>query len=359
MEAEDFVFAFERLFDPSTGSAAAEDYRAVSGGAERLAGEEAPLGVEADGDTVVFTLAEPDGEFLALLSLPAASPCREDFFRSTYGRYGLSIDHIMGNGQFALSTWDGELIRMRGRGDAEGTVVRMQPGAEENVYWEEAEAGELEWTYGLLFNQSRPLFRSEEVRAALAANLPEGLKRPAAALSPGLREGLGKVTLPGNETDAARYRQGASGKETEGLSVLLPENEEIRALFSDAAQVWQRDFGLYLAVEVLPERELLARVEAGEYDCAVLALPSDVQSPGRALQTAGALSRTEDGAFWSLLAEGRRADRNKANKLYTEAEQRLLDSGGFIPLGSVRYGLSDGGFPARLTVNREISFYSG
>ena len=134
VEAADFVFAFTRLFDPSTGSEAAADYLAISGASERLAGEEVPIGVRAEGaDTVVFTLGIPDREFLSLLSLPAASPCREDFFRETHGRYGLSLGDILGNGRFILSTWDGEYIRLRGRGEDEGTVIRLEPGAEATV----------------------------------------------------------------------------------------------------------------------------------------------------------------------------------------------------------------------------------
>ena len=57
---------------------------------------------------------------------------------------------------------------------------------------------------------------------------------------------------------------GAAGNETEGMTVLLPENEELSRLFSDVAQLWQRDFGLYLAVETLPEAELMERVEIVE-----------------------------------------------------------------------------------------------
>lgn len=138
-----------------------------------------PIGVRAEGaDTVVFTLRAPDREFLSLLSLPAASPCREDFFRETHGRYGLSLGDILGNGRFILSTWDGEYIRLRGRGEDEGTVIRLEPGAEATVYWEEAEAGDYTRVYGILFNQSVPLFSSEAVRAG-PRRRPPGIGLPA------------------------------------------------------------------------------------------------------------------------------------------------------------------------------------
>ena len=357
--ADDFVFAFNRLFDPSTGSEAAADYLAISGASERLAGEEVPIGVRAEGeDTVVFTLRAPDREFLSLLSLPAASPCREDFFRETHGRYGLSLGDILGNGRFILSTWDGEYIRLRGRGEDEGTVIRLEPGAEATVYWEEAEAGDYTRVYGILFNQSVPLFSSEAVRQALAADLPESVSRPETALSPGLREGLGTVKLPELAIDAALYRSGSAGNEAEGLTVLIPEDEALSRLFSDVAQLWQRDFGLYLAVETLPEAELMERVEAGDYDCAVLSLPADFAGPGRALETAAALGRVGDEALHSLLSEARQND-GKADSLYTEAEQFLLGSGAFIPLMTASFTLQTGGFPAVSLANGAISFSRG
>ena len=148
-------------------------------------------------------------------------------------------------------------------GEDEGTVIRLEPGAEATVYWEEAEAGDYTRVYGILFNQSVPLFSSEAVRQALAADLPESVSRPETALSPGLREGLGTVKLPELAIDAALYRSGSAGNEAEGLTVLIPEDEALSRLFSDVAQLWQRDFGLYLAVETLPEAELMERVEAG------------------------------------------------------------------------------------------------
>lgn len=357
--ADDFVFAFSRLFDPSTGSEAAADYLAIAGASERLAGADVPVGVEAEGeDTVVFTLDTPDREFLSLLSLPAASPCRADFFRGTHGRYGLSADNILGNGRFILSTWDGTYIRLRGRGEDEGTVIRLEPGAEASVYWEEAEAGDYTRVCGLLFNQSVPLFSSEAVRQALASDLPESASRPGTALSPGLREGLGAVELPEHAIDTALYRSGAAGSETEGLTVLLPEDEKISRLFSDVAQLWQRDFGLYLAVETLPEAELMERVRAGDYDCAVLSLPADFADPGRALETAVSLGRMEDGMLHALLSEARGNDR-QADSLYTEAEQLLLSSGSFIPLSAASYTLHTGGFPAVSLANGAVSFFAG
>ena len=68
---------------------------------------ETAVGVTApDEQTVVFTLRQPDNRFLYLLSTEPASPCREDFFLSTHGRYGLTLQTILGNGDYRVTTWN-------------------------------------------------------------------------------------------------------------------------------------------------------------------------------------------------------------------------------------------------------------
>ena len=84
--AEDFVYAFQRMFSAETGSPYAVEFAAIEGGSAVLAGLAGPeaLGVKASGDgTVVFTLSEPDDDFLRKLALPGAMPCDEGFFEST------------------------------------------------------------------------------------------------------------------------------------------------------------------------------------------------------------------------------------------------------------------------------------
>ena len=113
-----------------------------------------------------------------------------------------------------------------------------------------------------------------------------------------------------------------------------------------------------LDLNTATEAELMERVEAGDYDCAVLSLPADFAGPGRALETAAALGRVGDEALHSLLSEARQND-GKADSLYTEAEQLFLDSGAFIPLMTASFTLQTGGFPAVSLANGAISFSRG
>lgn len=105
--AEDFVFAFRRIFQPQTNSPYAVEFSALENSAAVLAGEAdaSTLGVSASGPlTLVFRLSEKDDNFLAKLTLPGAMPCDEEFFDSTRGTYGLTAKTTLPAAAFTSTT---------------------------------------------------------------------------------------------------------------------------------------------------------------------------------------------------------------------------------------------------------------
>ena len=106
--AQDFVFAFQRVFQAETRSPYAVDFAAILNSVPVLAGERAPaeLGVQAADDrTLVFRLSERDDNFLAKLTLPGAMPCDEAFFTQTRGTYGLKTSSTLSSGSFYIYNW--------------------------------------------------------------------------------------------------------------------------------------------------------------------------------------------------------------------------------------------------------------
>ena len=106
--AADFVYAFQRLFDPQTDSPYRERFAALKNGQRIMDGELdcTQIGVDAsDTYTVVFTLDRPDANFLSLLATTAAMPCNPSFFYGCKGRYGLDEDSVISNGAFYLRMW--------------------------------------------------------------------------------------------------------------------------------------------------------------------------------------------------------------------------------------------------------------
>ena len=106
--AEDFVFAFRRIFRADTASPYAVEFSAIQNSAAVLAGlaDESSLGVSANGAlTLMFRLSERDDNFLAKLAMPGAAPCDEAFFESTRGTYGLTAKTTLASGSFYLYNW--------------------------------------------------------------------------------------------------------------------------------------------------------------------------------------------------------------------------------------------------------------
>ena len=114
--AEDFVFAFRRMFRAATNSPYAVEFSALENSAEVLAGQlpESALGVSASGPlTLVFRLSSPDENFLSKLTLPGAMPCDEAFFNSTRGTYGLTAKTTLSSGPFYLYNWTSSGLFLR------------------------------------------------------------------------------------------------------------------------------------------------------------------------------------------------------------------------------------------------------
>ena len=108
--AEDFVYAFQRLFDPEAGAQGYyfDFYTSIAGAAEFAydeGGSADEIGVTAiDSDTLRITLAEPKPTLPALLALWPAVPLREDVI-DQYGDDWTQPGNLIGNGPFVLADY--------------------------------------------------------------------------------------------------------------------------------------------------------------------------------------------------------------------------------------------------------------
>ncbi len=101
--ADDFLFAFERLFSPETSAPSRSDFYNIKNSEDVLNGKvpKKSLGVKAtDPYTLTITLESPDPLFPDLLTNAAAMPCNRAFFESTKGRYGLGLSYTIFNGAY-------------------------------------------------------------------------------------------------------------------------------------------------------------------------------------------------------------------------------------------------------------------
>ena len=106
--AQDFVFGLRRAVKPETKCPTVENFFSIANAQSVYKGEAdaSELGVYSKGsDTVIITLSSPDNNLMRTLALAAAMPCREDFFESTSGKYGLSASNYISNGPFYVKRW--------------------------------------------------------------------------------------------------------------------------------------------------------------------------------------------------------------------------------------------------------------
>ncbi len=370
--ARDFVYGFQRLFNPETRAPRAAEYyciknsEAISRGALT---DLSRLGVEASGDyELTITLDYPNPRFPVLLTEAPAMPCNEEYFIASQGRYGLAGETTPSNGAFYLKAWDydpytitdnNHLILRRNakysevkkvypsglnffiEGDEDfaddflaGTISCIAVNDSQRELFEgEYTVQEYDAiTVGLLLNTKFELFRNAEFRRALACladreklgETAEGYS-PAYAIVPGevtlldksYREFAGeKMTAEYSVSDAQEHYQNALPQlDTSlfsGARIIMQEDKAAEAMISALMQEWQREFGFYCVVETLSEEEYNSRLAARDYEIAVRDLSGSINSPAAYLQ-----SFTKGGGNYSGYNSA------EANQLISRAERAV------------------------------------
>ena len=391
--AADFVFSFHRIFDPEVPSPWAGDFQAIRNAREVLAGElpKSQLGVRARGDyTLEITLSEPSPVLLELLAGTGALPCNETFFRSTRARYGQAASHILGNGPFALQSWDDEAVVMVPSGSYTGTQQVLCPSVV--LYTGRAkEKGTTEWQLFLegrsdfcaaTSQQARELdqerfhiaptedtvwalvFRQEEgspladagVRRALALTVDAGSfgERTPEDFLPTTSLVPRSATLMGEEyqsgasplgfrPDEARevMAEALARLELEALpktTLILPGSAGLGPVGGYLQKVWQQELRQFINLEIVEDDAFQQRLEAGEFEMAITPLGSEGNTPMGALGVfATGNSRNvaghQDPGFDLLLAQSQTApDARQAAALCDQCEGMLLEQAVAVPL---------------------------
>lgn len=388
--ADDFVYAFQRLFDPKTGAPDAEQFVCIANGRAVLDGilPASAIGVHAEGtQALVIDLDIPNSRLLQLLTSAAAMPCREEFFLETKGKYGLSDDYILGNGPFMLRSWLQTLLRLKPNNHYREAVMIDQvtlpflseqeedresrflsgktsaaafltdiSGKFDPTAYQVTEHANTVW--GLLFQTEDTVFANEKLRRAfcqtadfnkLADVLPEYFQHTNQMISSAVMLGEDHYrTLAGDaqsifyDADAADTAYLEALEELEcntlsGLRVILPEGYNHEEYFAYLSQAWQRDLKAYFTIEVLPQADYAARLASGDFDCALVAMTGSYNSPLAVLENflpeaaRNAAGYTPDGYAALLEQAERSADIGQMAKLCREAEELILQSGVFLP----------------------------
>jgi len=376
--AEDFVFAFQRMFRPGTNSPYAVEFSAIENSAEVLAGQKpaSALGVTAaDSLTLVFHLSTPDETFLSKLTLPGAMPCDEEFFNSTRGTYGLTSSSTLSSGHFYLYNWtsSGLFLRRAASGNQIDSLRLVQnttstgQSAEELISNEKCTAALDETgmptslqsvtysdtTWALLFN-CNSVFASTELRQALgsvaasAAQVPDGglFAEAKGLISDGLtvdgidyRQAAGEMRPTFGDARAlyiAARDNGASPSDSGRISLLLPSGSGLSDVAEQINSAWQKEFSLFFSVDEVEPDEFQKRLDSCNYTIALAPVQAEGGSVYAALAqfspTGGGLTGYSDALYTTQLSASATATGSTRCSLLAACERQLLEQAVAVPL---------------------------
>ena len=389
LTADDFVFGFRRMFHQEALSPSAEDFACLKNGQAVLEGRapDAILGVQAvDDRTLVLELEQADPFFDVLLTTPAATPCNQEFFLSTRGRYGLNSKMLLYNGPFAISVWSEEKVTLYAREDYRGGEVlpesvvfyigredpqqlllegKSDAGIIDKEKLKQAVSRGLNYSaydnavWGLVFNQARESFGNPEIRRAMqmaldrsfvTGSLDESCPTTSAVIPPAImvdeglsyREAAGEPLEPVYTPEAGRTLYQSELEQLElgstVFTLLAPEGTEYVTCAGLIQQQWQQNLSLYLNLEILPQEEYEQRLKAFDYDIALVQVRPLVDSPagvlGRFLSTSSEnIARYQSPAYDGLVVKMSKATTLEEMISYaSQAEDMLINDAAIIPL---------------------------
>lgn len=393
--AHDFVFAFKRLFDPTTNAPLASKFYCIKNAKRIHDGEISrdEVGVFADGDyKLIIELDYPNTMFLNQLVTAPAMPCNEEYFYGTSGKYGLEARSTPSNGAFYLTVWNydrwsdtnNHLVLRRNyeytkripvypyglnffvTRETEEYVERFTDKITNSVIATGDEVDKLilaghnvseyeNITWGLIFNSDNKVMANKNLRNALSLCTERTSFSP--ALNSGLTAAYGVVPPDVTILDM-RFRDYAKEqvvpdfsckkaeelyakvkvKEMESFRIIVPRSLSHIDYFSYISQQWQKNLNFFCTIEELDDISYQRALTSGDYDIALVALTGDYNSPEAFLSkfTTNDIFNQfgqKNSAIDSILKDATKEnDITASADAYKQVEKIIIDDAMFIPL---------------------------
>jgi oligopeptide transport system substrate-binding protein len=391
--ADDFVFAFRRIFDRETASPFANDFACILNSSLVASGQvgSEQIGVKAiDGQTLEIRLKYQNPDFLSLLASPAAMPCNKDFFDSTDAHYGLDARNLLYNGPFYIGTYSeekyiyaeknsayvsslpcvAESVLFRVLQEGESSFQRFSEGSNDALILAGAQIEFLgaedynisayeDSVWIICLNMLDKVLADKKIRQSLALSLDRekysqndmpSWMSPASSLIPSIvtvggesysqTSGAGSA-LKYSPSEARRLFN--AGLEENNLSALpkttliYPENEAYTHIVQQMQKSWQNDLSTFINIEAVPQAELVQRVSSGDYQLALISLRSDSNSPSAVLNSFKTSSTKNMPRYYSqqydsiLDSVAAINDSRRQAEAFARAEALILSDAAVIP----------------------------
>jgi len=324
LSADDFVYAFKRIYDSSTNSPYRDTFKCIKNASaiENGLKDVDSLGVRADDAlTLTIELDYPYYNFIYLLTSTAAMPCNEEFFISTKGRYGLAPEATISNGAFYLKEWNYDpywnnnyIIMRRNKSNSEydsiypsglnffitgdstkdisdfsdGNIDCMSTDIYNKKLFNSANVKLYKTkSAGLFLNPKSEIFGSSSLRYALAASfdrekckevLPDGFDIAYGIIPNGITILNKSVRDIVPEADYSLYDVNTAQRNwtnelskldvvsLDGVKIMVSENFAGSDALHCVTEQWQNNLNFFCSIEVVSAKEYQSRIESGDFD---------------------------------------------------------------------------------------------
>ncbi|PHM47305.1 ABC transporter substrate-binding protein [Xenorhabdus miraniensis] len=393
--AQDFVYSWRRLADPSTGSPYTSylQYAYIQNVDEILKGTKSPdqLGVKAlDDHRLQVTLSHPVSYFVDMLSHTAVKPVRQDVIEKWGNKWTLPENYI-GNGAYILKDWvvnerivltrnpqywnNKETIIEKGTflpivsgisgvnryrsGEVDITDNAIPPDLYKKMKRDIPDQLQISpylCTFYYEINNQKPLFKDKRVREAIKLSLDRDIiverimgqgQIPAYGFSP-TYIGSGLTINPEwaswtQEQRNQRAREllkeaGFDARNPLKFTLLYNTSEQNKQQAIAAASMWQKNIGAKVTLQNQEWKTSLQNRHQGNFDVARATWCGDYNEPSSFLNMLLSTSSNnttfyQSEVFDNYLSQALVAkDEAVRKKLYQEAEAQLDKDSGLIPV---------------------------
>lgn len=390
--ADDFVFAFQRIFNPVMQSPYMETFSCIKNASKIINNQldYTELGVYApDSLTVVFELDYRNPCFMELLSTSPAMPCSQKFFESTNARYGLDDQSVISNGSFYIKQWfydpygnDNFILMKRNSANSSEkhdivpnnvkfTIEKADADIDEsfrsgnydciisgnksdynNILSRSFTVNEyLYKTLGIVMNSENPDLSDENIRKALVYSLDRnsykdklisnyqaayGIVPPCMMTGDSYyREIIDENMLSVYDIQKAKEYLDKSG-DIPNLTLMTAPEYADTVYMNELALNWLDNLGIYIRVEEVELSEYKRRIAEKDYQLAVYEITADYNNPYDILNIFRSgnnifgynSSDTDNLLEKSTVLNGT----EKRCQAYYEAERNIIQNCGFIPV---------------------------
>lgn len=372
--AEDFEFAFDRVFDEHINSPyrqtfeCIESYRAV------------------DEFTFEVKLKYRYDGFLFTLTYPGAMPCDREFYEKTGGKYGLDAKYMLSNGAFNASRWtEGSSIRIVKNDDYNGVnkimpasvtfyinssrqavAEKMSQGTYDVAFLSADEYGSLadkddynaqsidNTVYSLIFNQSNKYLQNRNIRLAIVHSINRelldgytdnsvaatGFVPPFCTVGGESFASSDSSKLPEFNAELAKecFEAGLLEIGSSSVELEIKCTQRYEQFIKQIVQIMQKTLGVkfVISVNVLDESEINAAVSDGNYSIVFYPFVAESSSTDEFLESfEGNSLFNYSSDEYSAALERVRASRASFSSLRSEceaAEKLLISDAVMLPV---------------------------